>query len=281
LKKSSNFIARSLMSALSFLKDSVFAEEYALRKGFLQSIDPRVKMISFGLFFITAIFLKRAEFLIFLYSLCLALVALSKISLGYFLKRTWVFIPIFSLVIAVPAIFSIFSPGETIATLKTPYCQLVVTRQGLHGAALFVLRVLVGVSYAVVLSLTTPHTTLLRVLRIFKISQIFIMTIGMCYRYIYLFVEIIENTYLSIKSRAGGIAHYKKGQKIIAWNIAYLWQRSYGLSQRVYDAMISRGYAGEARVLDDFKVSLKDFVWLFFAAVFCSLVLLGSCSIGK
>jgi hypothetical protein len=31
------------MGALSFFKDSVFADEYALQKGLLQSIDPRIK----------------------------------------------------------------------------------------------------------------------------------------------------------------------------------------------------------------------------------------------
>ncbi len=31
------------MGALSFFKESVFADEYALKKGLLQSIDPRIK----------------------------------------------------------------------------------------------------------------------------------------------------------------------------------------------------------------------------------------------
>ncbi len=256
------------MSALSFLRDSVFAEEYASRNGFLQGLDPRLKAVSFGLFFITAIFLNRAEFLILLYCLCLALVLNSKINLVYFLKRTWIFIPLFSLCIAIPAIFSIFSPGQAIATLRLPYLHLVITREGVNVAALFVLRVLVSVSYAVALSLTTRHTALLRVLCVFKIPQVFIMTLGMCYRYIYLFVEIIENTYLAIRSRAGGVMHYKKGQKIVAWNIMYLWQKSYGLSDQVYGAMLSRGYNGEPALLDDFKAQLKDWIWLFLVAAF-------------
>ena len=268
-----NFIERTLMSALLFLKDSVFAEEYALKSGFLQGLDPRIKAVSFGLVFITAILLKKAELLIVLYLLCLVLVVLSQINLRFFLKRTWVFIPLFSLFIAMPAIFNIFSPGEAVATLKLPYFQLTITREGIQAAALFVLRVLVGVSYAVVLSLTTRHTELLRALRYFKIPQVFIMTIGMCYRYIYLFVVIIEDTYLSIKSRIGSVAHYSKGHKIVAWNIAYLWQRSYGLSLEVYSAMLSRGYRGEPVLFNDFKTQLKDWAWLFLTAVFLATML--------
>ena len=261
------------MAALSFLKDSVFAEEYALRDGFLQALDPRIKVISFALFFITAIFLKRAQLLIFLYLICLALVVLSKLNLGYFIKRTWIFIPLFSLFIAIPAIFNIFSPGKTIAVINLFCWRLEITREGLQAAGMFVLRVLVCVSYAVILSLTTRHTALLRVLRIFRIPQVFIMTLGMCYRYIYLFVGIIEDTYLSIKSRTGGALHYKKGQKIVAWNIAYLWQRSYGLSLQVYNAMLSRGYRGEPVMPDDFKTGAKDWAWLFLTAAFSVILL--------
>ena len=96
-----------------------------------------------------------------------------------------------------------------------------------------------------------------------KIPQIFVTTLGMCYRYIYLFIGIIQNTYLAIKSRVGNKVHYKRGQNIVAWNIACLWQRSYQLNEQVYQAMLSRGYRGEPVILDDFKIRAKDAVWLF------------------
>ena len=48
----------------------------------------------------------------------------------------------------------------------------------------------------------------------------------------------------------------------MAWNIAGLWQRSYRLSENVYQAMLSRGYSGEPEVLNDFRVKLKDWLWL-------------------
>lgn len=137
-----------------------------------------------------------------------------------------------------------------------------ITRQGLSGALLFVTRVTTSVSFAVLLSITTKHFELLRVLRIFKIPPVFVMTFGMCYRYIFLFVEIIENTYLAIKSRVGTSVHHKKGQSVVAWNIAHLWMRSYQLNEEVYKAMQSRGYQGEALVLDEFKTKLRDWLWL-------------------
>ncbi|MCX5708858.1 MAG: energy-coupling factor transporter transmembrane component T, partial [Candidatus Omnitrophica bacterium] len=112
------------------------------------------------------------------------------------------------------------------------------------------------------LSLTTRHFQLLRVLRIFGVPQIFVMTLGMCYRYVYLFVEMLENTYRAIKSRVGASMDYRKGQSIVAGNIAFLWERSLRLNEQVYQAMLSRGYQGEVLIIDDFKMRSRDWLWL-------------------
>jgi cobalt/nickel transport system permease protein len=151
-------------------------------------------------------------------------------------------------------------------TWKISGISLSVTRQGLAGAELFVMRVITTVSFAVLLSITTKHFALLKVLRAFKVPQIFVMTVGMCYRYLYLFVEILENTYLAIKSRVGGRLHYKKGQSVVAWNIAFLWQRSYRLNEDVYKSMLSRGYTGEPAAKEKFKAKPGDWAWLFTAS---------------
>lgn len=260
---SNNFIERSVVGALSFLKESVFAEEYALKKGFLQSLDARVKTITMFLFLVAALLTKNFLFLAGLYCFCLVLSCVSKIGIGYFLKRTWVFIPLFSLFIALPALFEFFSPGEPL--FEIPFFfgwKGVITRQGLFSASLFVSRVITCVSFVVLLSLTTRHTQLLRVLRIFRIPEIFVMTMGMCYRYIYLFVGIVENTHRAIDSRVGRRLPYRKGQEIVTWSMASLWQRSYQLNSEVYNAMLSRGYRGEPLVLDEFKTRARDWLWL-------------------
>jgi len=235
--------------------------------------------MTFLLFIIQILLAKSILILLCLYALCLLLALVSGINLRFFLKRTWVFIPLFSFFIAIPALFSIFTPGEPLVAWKIAGITFTITHQGLSGAALFVMRVIVSVSFAVLLSITTRHFELLKVLRIIKIPQVFVMTLGMCYRYVYLFVEIIENTYLAIKSRVGTKVHYKRGQRIVAWNIAFLWQRSYQLNEDVYKAMLSRGYRGEPVVLNDFKIRAIDWSWLFIVAVISSAVFYLSCRI--
>ena len=271
--KNSNFIERSIMGALSFLKDSVLSDEYALQKGFLQSINPQIKALTFVLFIIAVMLAEKIPRILFIYIFCIMLTYISGIRIGFFLKRTWVFIPLFSLFIAVPALFSNFSPAEPLFVFGFLGLKLVVTRTGVLGASLFFLRVLTSVSLVVLLSLTTRHTELLKVLRILRVPHVFVLTLGMCYRYIYLFAEIIENTYLAIKSRVGISLHYKKGQGIVASNIANLWQRSIMMNQEVYNAMLSRGYTGEPKLLHRFNTVISDWVWLFFSmAIFAALI---------
>lgn len=260
--RNKNFIQRSIAGILAFLKDAIFAEELARRRGFLQLLDPRIKLATFLLLVIQVLLARSLEVLIFLYALCLLLVLISKINLVFFLKRTWIFIPLFTLFIAVPALFSQFSPGEALASWSILGLKFIITRPGLTGALIFVMRVATSVSFVVLLSITTKHFELLRVLRICQIPQIFVMTLGMCYRYIYLFVEIIDQTYLAIKSRVGALVHYKKGQGIVAWNIVSLWNRSFRLNEEVYKAMLSRGYRGEAMVWNDFRIQSIDWLWL-------------------
>ncbi|MDD5440028.1 MAG: cobalt ECF transporter T component CbiQ [Candidatus Omnitrophica bacterium] len=260
--KYNKFIESSLRGTLSFLRASVFSDGYALEKGFLQSIDPRINLLTVIIFLVTALFTRNMVVVLCLYGVCLALASLSRINLGFFLKRTWIFIPLFSLFIAIPALFNIITPGDELAGFTIGGVSLAITRQGLSGAALFVARVITSVSFVVLLSLTTRHFALLKVLRVFRIPKVFVMVLGISYRYIYLFIEIIENTYLAIKSRAGGEIPRKQGRHIVAGNIASLWLRSYRMNEAVYGAMVARGYDGEPVLANDFKTKTRDWVWL-------------------
>ncbi|MDD5116561.1 MAG: cobalt ECF transporter T component CbiQ [Candidatus Omnitrophica bacterium] len=258
---------------LSFLKDSLFSEECALRGGLLQSLDPRIKVLGFALILVSALLARSIGFIFCLYLLSLCLALFSGIKLGFFLKRTWVFIPLFSLIIGLPALFSNFTPGEELLRINLGSFSPAISVSGVFTFFLFVLRVAATVSFAVLLSMTTRHFQLLKVLRIFGIPQVFVMVLGICYRYLYLLVEIVENTYLAVRSRVGAGLHYRAGQQVAGWNIAFLWMRSYRLSENVYMAMLSRGYRGQVHVLEDFKTGLKDWLWLIFTAalIICTL----------
>ena len=45
--KKKNFIHKTISGILNFFEESLISEEYARRKGLLQSLDPRVKLSPF------------------------------------------------------------------------------------------------------------------------------------------------------------------------------------------------------------------------------------------
>ena len=268
-----NFIDLSLLSAVSFIKDATLCEEHASHRGFLQSLDARIKTITFFGFLLTAVFLKSALLIALLYGFCLILAVMSRIPLGFFWLRTWVFIPLFSFCIAIPALFSFVTPGDPLWSFYFWGFKFIITRPGLDGAMLFVVRVATSVSLVVLLSLTTRHTQLLKVLRVFGVPQVFILTVSMSYRYLYLFAQMLENILTAIKSRVGVVSRHQKGQKVVAWNIANMWNRAEQMQSQVYLAMLSRGYTGEPRVLTKSLPKFKDWVWLLFSLTICTMIL--------
>lgn len=268
---SGGFIERTILQVTSALQTSVSNDEIAAQKGFLQNRDPRFKLLS-GLVLLIAILLSKSLMeLAILYTIIAILSLFSKIKPTYFLKRTLLFIPLFSLFIVLPATMDLVTPGDALFSFYCFNVKFTVTQQGVDSAALFLLRVLDSVSISVLLMLTTRHQILLKTLRIFRVPQLFVMAFGMCYRYIYLMLDIVLNTFTAIKSRVGFVSSTRTGRRITGAGMANLWLRSYRIQTQVYDAMLSRGYQGEPRVLLDFCCGVMDFL-MFISAC---LILIG------
>jgi cobalt/nickel transport system permease protein len=268
--KAGGFIERTIIGTVSLLRETVSTEQMAGKNGFLQRRDPRFKCLSSALLLITVLMSKSVIELFVMYCAVLILVGVSSIGLLFFLERTLLFVPIFSFFIVVPAIFNIVTPGEPLVSFKLFTWALSITRQGVDSAVIFFMRVLDSVSIAVLLVLTTRQHVLLKTLRIFRVPQLFVMTMGMSYRYIFLFLDIIQKMFIAIKSRVGFVSSAKQGRRVVTSNMAGLWLRSYRLQSQVYDAMVSRGYSGEAYVLDEFKAKAGDYI--FFAFALCALI---------
>jgi cobalt/nickel transport system permease protein len=269
-RRTDGFIERTLLSTVELLKETVSSQALASRPGLLQACDPRFKCAGVALMLSAVLVSKSIGVIAIYYCVCVALAMVSSIKLWFFLKRTLLFVPLFSLFIVLPAVFSSVTPGDIVFSFKVFGAGFSITRQGLDAAAIFFMRVLSSVSFAVVLVLTTRQHVLLKALRTFKVPRIFVMTMEMCFRYIFLLLDIVQKTFLSIKSRVGFVTSIGDGQKIVGANMAGLWLKSYRMHSLVYDAMVSRGYTGEPRALVEFHARPMDFIM--FATALMALI---------
>ncbi len=219
------FIEHSLKNVLDFFREAVFSEEIARSRGLLQLLSPKVKIIILVACLIMTVFARSVGFLLALYLVTILLALSSGINIIFFLKRVWFFIPIFTLFIAIPAVFM----------------------EGWHSAVLFVMRVTTCVSFAIVFTITTSHDRLIKSLRSVGLPPVFVDVLDMTQRYLFLFMKVFEEMHLSLKSRLVKDLGPKRSRRWIASRIAFLFRRSLKMSEDVYMAMLARGYAAKEK----------------------------------
>lgn len=264
-RKPHNFFEKTLAGITGALEQTLFAEELARQDGLLQSLDPRAKLIGALAVLVAISASQNLVVIAALYALTLPLAYASRVPMGFYFKRVWMFMPFFTGIVVLPALFNVFTPGAPLVTLidlASPRVYLAITQPGVITAAFLLLRVGASVSMAVLLILTTRWATLLKALRVLRVPQAFVLILGMTYRYIYVLLHTTSNMFLARKSRVVGRASGADDRRWLAASMGALFAKSYALSDDVYLAMQSRGFRGEALVMDEIAWHVRDWVWL-------------------
>jgi len=281
-KRSTGFLEKTIDGVARILKDEFFSQYLAAQPGLMQSLDPRVKVATTAILILLTATARHAVILFFLNIWILWMAYLSRVPLGFFFKRVWTFIPLFAGVIVLPTIFNFIRPGEPLLVIThfthviqvgplTLPQEIAITRDGLSGAFLLVLRVGACVSLAALLTITTKWHVLLKALNILYIPQVFIMVFEMTYRYIFILLQITTDTFMARRSRTIGASSIREKQGFVSQAIANLWVRSYAMNEEIYAAMLSRGYTGRPRALARFKINLVDLLWFGLVFLFALL----------
>jgi cobalt/nickel transport system permease protein len=269
--KKKGFVQKAISDIFTFFEECLVNDSIAQRKGLLQSLDPRVKLISMVVLIFAVAMTRDIRLLAIVYVLTLVFALASRIELGFFLKRVWVFIPIFAGIIMIPILFNVFMPGDALVTLATlgpnahlgPFALppfIAITRQGVMVAILFVLRVATCVSAAVLLFLTTPRDLLFKSLRSIKVPKVYVLTLDMCYRYIFLFTNMVRDFYTAKKSRSIKALPMMEEQKWVGGRVGYTLIKSLNMSEKVHGAMVSRGFNGDIKIMHRYSIHRRDYV---------------------
>jgi cobalt ECF transporter T component CbiQ/cobalamin biosynthesis protein CbiM len=259
-----SFVQKTLSGAATAMRQAMFGDQIATGPGLLQRIDARVKLLTVLGLLVGAALLRNLPVLLGLYGLTLALAVVSNLKLSFFFKRVWLFIPLFSGVVVLPATLNLVTRGHIVIPLGHWWFghRVGITSQGLHAAALLVSRVAVSISLVVLLTLTTPWARLMTALRALYVPRMFIQVMGMAYRYIFHLLGSVDDMYTARRSRmVGAETDVTAGRSFVAAAAGALIGKAHGLSEEVYLAMVSRGYTGEAVTLDTFRLRALEAVW--------------------
>jgi cobalt/nickel transport system permease protein len=226
-------------------------------------LDPRVKVVATVLFILSNVLLPDGAWLAFVLSLGVAVAASVAAELGpwYALRRSFVALP-FALA-AISAIFAI--PGRPLFAWAVGPWDLVATDAGLIRFASIVVRSWLSVQMAILLTATTTFPDLIHALRHLRVPQVLVAIISFMYRYLFVLVDETMRLLRARDARSAAPAGRGRSGGSVAWrarvagNMAgQLFLRSYERSDRVYNAMLSRGYVGQLLTLNPHVLRARD-----------------------
>jgi cobalt ECF transporter T component CbiQ len=200
----------------------------------------------------------RPEAIALVFAAALAAGVASRVSLAVLATAVWLPAFFFTSAIALPALFT--TPGPAVGLV--PVLGWRVTAPGLRTATLLLLRVEACATLAHLLVFTTPWPHILKALRVFRVPVVFVAVLGMTYRYILLLLETARDMFEAHRARTVARPHGGVRMRQVAGSAGVLLGRTVALSGEVYLAMQARGFRGEVRVLDDFRLRPRDLVAL-------------------
>lgn len=257
----SNFIEKTVLSIQSTFQDMFESDEIAIKRGLMQSLDARVRLLSILLLIVLCNLSSSWQFLCLMVVYSIFVAVLSKVPIKSYIFRVLSVSVIFTGIVLIPSLFNIVKPGNPLIYIGK---NLYITRNGAISSSIFIMRSFVSLSFIYILILSTKWVEILKAFRYFKLPKIFSATLDISFRYITLFLDVASNMFLARKSRSVGKSKGKSERRFVASSMGNLLIRSEYLSSEVYSAMISRGYKGEYKTISDFKFDIFDAVWILF-----------------
>jgi cobalt/nickel transport system permease protein len=218
----------------------------------IHRMDPRLKIVCAVTLIVLIGLTPMGSFGAYLgfFALVMALAIMAQLDPWRILKRSFVAVP-FALA-AITLIFTI--PGRELGT--APVVGWVITEEGVIRFASIMFKSLVSVQVGVLLILTTHLTDVLWALGELRVPRILVAVISFMYRYIFLMADEALRLTRARDSRSavigGSVAPFQSTlfrARTTGRMIGNLFLRSFERSERVYQAMVSRGYQGVMKQL--------------------------------
>lgn len=227
-----------------------FLDPYQEKSSPIHRLDVRVKLALAVAFILTTALVPTGVWPIYILLLAILLSAevLSELGIRFYLKRALLALPF--ILAALPVLFTI--EGSPLIHLPL---GLVITVPGVDRFISVALKSWLSVQMAVMLASTTTFPDLLASMRSWHLPRILVAIIGLMWRYLFV---MVDETFRLIHAREARSAEsdipgYKPGGKLI-WRARVtggmagsLFLRSLERSDRIYMAMLARGYDGEIR----------------------------------
>lgn len=245
----------------------------------LHRMDARVKL-PLALIFILAVSLTPASAwpaLAVLLGVVLAAALLSGLGIAYVWQRALLALPF--ILAAAPLLFT--APGPFLVLGGGDGLRLLISLPGLERFLGIAARSWLSLQAAVILTATTPFSQLLLALRFLGVPRLFVAVVGLMWRFLFLMVDEVARMLRARAARSGAPAVSSRREggsldwraRVTGGMAGSLLLRSLERSDRVYAAMLARGYDGEPRTPSYPPMDKKQWLSLFGGASLLLLVM--------
>ncbi|MBM4315252.1 MAG: cobalt ECF transporter T component CbiQ [Deltaproteobacteria bacterium] len=228
-------------------------DRLSFRETFVHRLDPRVKVIATMLFLLTVISFPKYEIAalapFFLYPMLL--VTVGEIPLRFIIKKIIVVSPFVIFV-------GIFNP--ILDTRIAAVIFGVSVSAGWISFLSILLKFALTISAALLLIATTSFSGVCHALRRIGFPALFVSQLHFLYRYLFV---LMEETMRIIRARdMRSFGKRGTGPRVFARLIGILFLRTVDRAERIYYAMLSRGFAGDMPALKRSRIVWPDLAFL-------------------
>ena len=172
----------------------LLGESYPARDGFLQRVDPTVKLLGVTAVVVTAVAAHDPWTLLTLLGATVGLGRLSAVPVRTLLARVWL-PPLLSFVVVAPRL--VLTPGTPLFVLG----PVSLTDAGVAYVATFVVRVAACVALLSLVLLTTRFADLLAALRRLRVPTLLVGIVAVTYRYLLVFLDELQRLVVARQAR--------------------------------------------------------------------------------
>lgn len=241
-------------------------DSYQAHESLIHSLDARVKILMAIGLILGTVLLPDGAWMGFglTWFLILLISRAARVKIRFLLTRSLLFIPF--VLAAATVIFTL--PGVIIWSVQIGPVYIQASDFGLLRFSSIVLRSWLSVQVAVLLVVTTRFPDLIHALEHLKVPNVIISIISFMYRYLFVLFDETMRLVRARQARSAVVSGFKSGGSLswrarTAGNMAgQLFVRSYERADRVYNAMLARGYQGELLTLTPHRMSDRDWNYL-------------------
>jgi cobalt/nickel transport system permease protein len=216
-------------------------------------MDARVKFVLTVAFILTVALLPPGAWpgYVLMAALVISVEILSELGIKYVLRRSLLAIPF--VLAALPILFT--TEGDPAFMLEIGPWTLTVSQPGLERFISIALKSWLSIQAAILLAASTPFPDLLVAMRAVRIPRLLVTIFSLMWRYLFVLADEAMRLLRARSARSGHSDQpgLKPGGKL-AWRARVaggmagsLFLRAFERSDRIYMAMVARGYDGEVR----------------------------------